>query len=1069
MASPRFGMSQSSGRVLTSPLSDEAIWKRLRESGFDEDSIRRRDKAALIAYISKLEAEIFDHQHHMGLLILERKEWTSKYQEIKDSAEAAELKHRCDLSAQASALSEAKKREESLKKALRVEKECIANLEKALHEMRAESAETKVAAESKLAEARAMEEAAIKKSSEAEAKLHAAEALEADGKRYHRTAERKIQEVEAREDDLRRRLMTFKSECEAKEKELASERQALSERLRTIQQEQEQLLDGKALLNQREEQIFNKSQELYSMENEIENSKSIIEKELRALNKEKSEVDHIKATLSAREEELVKKEAVLNKREQDMLILQERLANKEHEDAQKLKADHEMALKKRMIEFDAELEKKLKIVGNEIENKRREWELREVELNQRQEFIAEREHDLESQSRALQDKETDILEKLKFVENKEEILSVMEKEIQLKETMLKKEEEQVAKMKEEVKKSLEMLEERKKQIDMAEEHLEAMKSESSELLALELKLKEEIDVVRSEKSELMVREEELKLEKAKFEAEWEAIDEKRLELQREAESIAEERLSISKFLKEERDMLRVEKELMREEHKRNIESLSREREDFMSKMVNERVAMFDKIQQERTNFLKDMEMQKKELENCIDRRREELETQFREKENAFEQEKKRDLDAISSLRERVAKELENVAAEMKRLEAERLEIKLDRERRDIEWAELINSIEELKVQRQKLKEQRESLHADREEIADQIDSLKKLEQLKIAAEKIAAAERERFSLQFQPQNGAANGSLEQQTPLQEGGVGSQKKDAFQIMQSGGSPDNAPLSWVKRCAKLIFKQSPHRSQPLEGGKSMESPTEYAGSKFSANLSERFDDQVNFQQPNVLRIACEESKEISEVPHADEVANGSDFLAFDTQREISFNAESGKVYAGSKRKNDASSSQDIMDSQTEEGQSKKRRQETVIEEIAPQSFQHRVTSTKSSVLEMSVDQNQGNNEEGNVVVIDRIIEVTEVSYIETESNIPQAKLDSLERSMLELDEDSFRDGESNVNSSCTENGGVKANEQVIEQSEGRIISDEITEANKDEEIVYHDEEKQIGARTRSRQKA
>ena len=45
-------------RVLQSPLSDETIWKRLREAGFDEESIRRRDKAALIAYIAKLEAEV---------------------------------------------------------------------------------------------------------------------------------------------------------------------------------------------------------------------------------------------------------------------------------------------------------------------------------------------------------------------------------------------------------------------------------------------------------------------------------------------------------------------------------------------------------------------------------------------------------------------------------------------------------------------------------------------------------------------------------------------------------------------------------------------------------------------------------------------------------------------------------------------------------------------------------------------------------------------------------------------------------------------------------------------------
>lgn len=45
-------------RILKSPVSDEAIWKRLKEAGFDEESIKLRDKAALIAYIAKLEAEV---------------------------------------------------------------------------------------------------------------------------------------------------------------------------------------------------------------------------------------------------------------------------------------------------------------------------------------------------------------------------------------------------------------------------------------------------------------------------------------------------------------------------------------------------------------------------------------------------------------------------------------------------------------------------------------------------------------------------------------------------------------------------------------------------------------------------------------------------------------------------------------------------------------------------------------------------------------------------------------------------------------------------------------------------
>lgn len=37
---------------------EEAIWKRLREAGFDEEAVKRRDKAALVAYITKLESEV---------------------------------------------------------------------------------------------------------------------------------------------------------------------------------------------------------------------------------------------------------------------------------------------------------------------------------------------------------------------------------------------------------------------------------------------------------------------------------------------------------------------------------------------------------------------------------------------------------------------------------------------------------------------------------------------------------------------------------------------------------------------------------------------------------------------------------------------------------------------------------------------------------------------------------------------------------------------------------------------------------------------------------------------------
>lgn len=70
----------------------------------------------------------YDYQHNMGLLILEKNELSSKYEEVKASVEEADLAHRRDQSAYVSALAEAKKREESLKKDVGIANECISSV-----------------------------------------------------------------------------------------------------------------------------------------------------------------------------------------------------------------------------------------------------------------------------------------------------------------------------------------------------------------------------------------------------------------------------------------------------------------------------------------------------------------------------------------------------------------------------------------------------------------------------------------------------------------------------------------------------------------------------------------------------------------------------------------------------------------------------------------------------------------------------------------------------------------------------------------------------------------------------
>ncbi|VAH64330.1 unnamed protein product [Triticum turgidum subsp. durum] len=792
MASPR---SPAAGAL----AGDEAIWRKLRDAGFDEESIRRRDKAALIAYISRLESEVYDYQHNLGLMLLERKELVSKHEQLKASMESAEIMHKRERASQQSALAETRKREENLKK----------NLEKALHDMRAETAEIKVSYETKLSEALEMMDTAQKKFDEAEEKLLAAKSLEAECTRARNAALRSLQDMEEREDQLRRYRLSSDHEYEAKEKDISLQRKSLNDMKKMLHEKEQVLLKEQSLLNQRDENIVERLARVTQSEKKLEEDKVILEAEWMSLMEEKNKLDLKMEAVASREEAIIQKESLLDKRESELLILQETIANKERVEIERLTHEQEVALERRKLEFETEMENKRLSFEAEMEMKRTLLDQRERALSEQELAFAQRDQNVDIRLAELASKEEAIARRTDELKDEEgKLLSQREASY----IELQKEREEVQKMKLYLEKEKVFFEEEKREAIQAQQNLAITQADRDDLLTLQIKLKEEIDNLRAQRTELVADADRLQAEKERFEIEWELFDEKKEELQKEAARITEERRVMTEYLNNQSDIIKQEKENLRAEFKKNSETLSCEHEEFMIKMQQEHASWLSKIQHEREDLTRDIDNQRMELLNLAKARQLEIDADLREREKEFEQKKSMELEHINSQKVMIMSKLDHVALELQKLEDERKEANLEREKREQELSEIKNTIEALNNQREKLQEQRKLLHSDRESITEQIQQLDVLKELKSDSEnkQLSLIESEKSKMNYTgllpcgeahnstPKNCSAPKLLERKLEV--------------------SPSvSTPVSWVRKCAQVIFKRSPEKSSGHDNGR------------------------------------------------------------------------------------------------------------------------------------------------------------------------------------------------------------------------------------------------------------
>lgn len=786
------------------------------------------DKVVLLDKVSKLENELVDYQYNMGLLLIEKKEWSAKLEEIKQALSEANEAYRREHTAHLIALSEVEKREENLRKALGVENQCVRELEKELREMRSQYAETKYVADSKLDEAKALATSVEENSLHVQLKLRAADAKTAEVSRKSSDIERKLRDIEAQENTLRRERSSFNTEREAHESAVSKHREELREWERKLKEGEERLADARTLLNQREQRANENDSILRQKQSDLEDEQRKIDTTNSVLRKKEVDMSSRLANLASTEKELedVRKSLEIKKEELDEL--QDKLNAKEREEIQKLMDEHRAILKSKEEEFELEMRQRHASLDAELKNKVIELEKKEAEVSHVEEKLKKREQALEKKSDKMKEKEKDLELKLKALKEREKSLKIDEKELETEKKQIFTEKDHLLALRVELENRRAELEKQQLKINEGIEQLKITEDEKMEHARLQSELKQEIDKCRDLRDTLLKEAEDLKQEKERFEREWEELDEKRSAIKKELQEVNDSKKKFEKLQHTEEERLKKEKLETENYVQRELEALKAAQETFAATMDHERSVLSEKTQSEKIRMLHDFEKQKQDLESEMQRKREEMEFALHEQKKRFEEERQRKLSNANYLREVAHKEMEVMKSERVKLEKEKQEISSNKMHLSEQQSEMKKDIDVLDGLSRKLKDQREAFAKERERF---LAFVKKQENCSSCGEGIRIFELSELQ--------TLNDVVDFEAPSLRNVAQEYLTDGFQdtpgrannelspgALNSGSMASAGTMSWLRKCTTKLLKFSPGNkiehpaSQDFIGGSSLE---------------------------------------------------------------------------------------------------------------------------------------------------------------------------------------------------------------------------------------------------------
>ncbi|XP_058767473.1 nuclear matrix constituent protein 1 [Vicia villosa] len=770
------------------------------------------DREVLVERVSSLEKELYEYQYNMGLLLIEKKEWNSKFSELNhDLVEVKDAFER-EKAAHLFALSEAEKREENLRKAFGVEKECVLDLEKALREMRSEHANIRFAADSKLAEANALIASVEEKSLEVEAKLRSADAKLAEISRKSSEIDRKTHELEAQESALRRERLSFIAEQESHESTLSKQREDLREWEKKLQDGEERLSKGQRILNEREQRANEVDRICRQKEKDLEEAQKNIDAAYETLRSKEDDANSRLATITLNEKECDSMRTNLDLKEKELTAWEEKLNAREKVEIQKLVDEHTAILEVKKQEFEVELDEKRTSFEDGLRNRLIEVEKKEGEVNHMEEKIAKREQALEKKAEKLKEKEKEYEVKVKALKEREKSIKSEEKDLGKERGEIESEREELLSLKAEVEKLRANNEEELLKIKEETNRLLVTEEERSEYIRLQSQLKHEIDQYRLQKELLMKEADDLRQQKETFEREWDELDLKRADVEKELKNVLQQKEEILKLQQNEEEKLRKEKQATEDYLQRELEDLKLAKESFAAEMELEKSSLAEKAQNEKNQLLLDFEMRRKELEADMQNQLEQKEKDLIETKKLFEETRESELNNINFLREVANREMEEMKHQRSKLEKEKQEADENRKHVERQRIEMQEDIDVLVDLNKKLKNQREQFIVERRRF---IDVVEKLQSCQNCGETISEFVLSNLHSSADIENLEVPSLPKLLGDITQGGSDVNLDSSRQ--NTGASPaadtrspvPGGTVSWLRKCTSKIFKISPIR--------------------------------------------------------------------------------------------------------------------------------------------------------------------------------------------------------------------------------------------------------------------